>query len=207
MKQSGKLMRRRGAWWAAVALALSGVAGAGAVSSEATGNEASAELPPGNVVAQGRGRAVDSPRGSTPSGGRTVYAKRANTEIRGGTERTAPVVATVPAGAALTVIQQEGLRYRVRAGNVEGYVASLNVTDVPPKGGGGRQVVLNDRVGPGERSNVGSIRGLSPMAEEYAVKNGEEEALRQAKQMEQNGEQISEADVDAFLREGGVQQP
>jgi hypothetical protein len=52
------------------------------------------------------------------------------------------------------------------------------------------------------------VRGLSPLAEEYATKEQlPEEAVRQVKRMEAVGDGITAAEVEKFLREGGIVAP
>lgn len=136
---------------------------------------------------------------------RTVYAKRDDVSLRKGPDRTAPEVAKLPSGTALGVLQEDGPRLRVSSPRGEGFVLTLHVTPEKPAKGKGA-VLLKDDLGPGERSNIASIRGLSASAEQAARTAGTPEtAIEDAKKIEEIGAAVQEADVDAFLTEGKVE--
>lgn len=183
-------------------------------------------LPAGGILLAGMTeaaaqRAVDPPRAgakrpaaSSPSqpaqaAREVVFVKRGDVALRSGPERNDPIVTTVRQGEELSVLGREGVRLQVRTAVGEtGYIASLNVTDVPPRSPSGRQVVLRDDVGPSERTSVTAIRGLHPLAEEYADAEGiPEEAVEDVKKMEEYGKSITRAELDSFAAEGDIVQP
>lgn len=137
----------------------------------------------------------------------TVYVKRDNVALRSAPERTASDVKTLSAGEELVVLGTEGIQLQVRTSDGKvGYIAKLNVTDVQPRTQRERgRVLVSDDLGPGERSNISSIRGLSPDAERMATEGRvSEEALRDVQKMEQISESISESELERFKSEGGV---
>jgi len=140
----------------------------------------------------------------------TAYAKRAGVEVKRTTERTSPNVATLKSGEAVTVLLKDGARLKVRtAGGAEGFVAALNIASTPPAQTGSRSgIIIADNMSPGERQNVSSVRGLSPMAKEYALAAQlPEKATRDVEKMEANGKSVSASALSTFLKEGQVVAP
>lgn len=137
----------------------------------------------------------------------SVYVKTNEAEIRDGTRLSSPVVARAPRGAELTVIEDGRLRVKVRTkGGAEGYVARTMVQNEPLSGGKGALggFVVEDR-GPSEMRSAASGRGLMEAAEEMAENEEiDPKAVEMARKMEQIGLSISEADVEAFIRQGGI---
>jgi hypothetical protein len=137
----------------------------------------------------------------------TVYVKTNEAEIRNGTQVSSPVVAKVPRGTALPVLEDGRLRVRVRApSGAEGYVARTMVQNEPVAGSrtalGG--FVVEDR-GPSEMRTAASGRGLMEATEEMAARENLDPALVQSvRRMEQLAAAISESAVDAFIRQGGL---
>lgn len=142
--------------------------------------------------------------------GDTVYAKRDGAEVRAGTDRQAALVEELRQGDELTVLATEGVRLRVRtpAGN-EGYIARLHVTDERPRTQTRRPGFgVQDTMGPSERADVAAIRGLNPVAEEYAAsENVPREVVDDIRRMETLSASITDSELNAFLTEGGVTPP
>lgn len=142
---------------------------------------------------------------------RTVFIRREGVDLRGGPGNSDPVLATLTLGESLTVLEETSTRLKVRtASGTEGFVSKINVSDRRPAGssGGGSQLIVRGDTRRGEASGVQTVRGLSPLAEEYATKEQlPEEAVRQVKRMEAVGDGITAAEVEKFLREGGIVAP
>lgn len=136
-----------------------------------------------------------------------VYAKTPTLKVRSEASAMSDVVAEEPRGAVLELLGKERFFYRVRtAQGVTGYVSRMQVSDKPldrrSTGLGG--LIREDRA-PEEMRTAASARGLAEQAEELARAEGisprDVESLRR---MEQRALAISPAEVDAFLREGGL---
>lgn len=139
------------------------------------------------------------------SPGDTVYPKSDGTEIKDGTSFRSATIESADRDDPLEVLELDRTRLRVKtaAGN-EGYVSKLRVTDEKPRSGRGGFGLSSD-LSPEERENISSIRGLSPMAEEYAQEgSGTEAAKQQADRMLQISNGIDDEDVARFRQEGGI---
>lgn len=137
-----------------------------------------------------------------------VYVKTNEAEIRDGERLTSAIIAKVPRGTALTVVKDGSLRVQVKTSTGKtGFVAKTMVQAEPPSSGKGALggFVVEDR-GPSEMRSAASGRGLMESAEKMA-KTGEMDpaALPSVLKMEQLAAAITAAEVDAFIREGGIQ--
>lgn len=137
----------------------------------------------------------------------SVYVKTNEAEIRDGTRLSSPIVARASRGAALTVVEDGRLRVKVKTANgVVGYVARTMVQDAPLSGGKGALggFVVEDR-GPSEMRSAASGRGLMEAAEKMAENEDiDPKAIESARAMERLALAISEAEVERFVREGGI---
>jgi hypothetical protein len=147
------------------------------------------------------------PAGRGP--GQTVYVKRPTAELRGGPGASDPVVATLKQGDALSVVVAAPARLKVKTANgTEGYITKINVADSKPSGVAGGQLIVSSNTSTATGANAASVRGLSPMAEQYASDMKlSKEAVEQVKDMEAVGNQISSSQVASFAKEGGVVAP
>ncbi len=141
---------------------------------------------------------------SAQKAGDTVYVKRDGTEIKDEGGKT--TVATVDSSQPLSVIAIDGTKIQVKtADGKTGYLSKLRITTKAPAGGSA--LSIKDDLGPSERSNVSSVRGLNPMAESY-VENGEatEKAKQDTETIAALAKAITADDVKNFAKEGGVVQ-
>lgn len=137
----------------------------------------------------------------------SVYVKTNEAEIRDGERVSSAIIAKVPRGAALTVVQDGRLRVKVKTANgVVGFVARTMVQDAPLSGGKGALggFVVEDR-GPSEMRTAASGRGLMEAAEEMAAReNVDPKAVESVRQMEQLAATISDGEVNSFIVQGGI---
>ncbi|MCC6547892.1 SH3 domain-containing protein [Candidatus Sumerlaeota bacterium] len=146
---------------------------------------------------------------SAAATGATMYVSAANTVVRQSTSLSSPTVEKLQPGAAVTVAEKGAVQYKVRtASGATGYVSKLNLKDTPPATQGGRSPIVIASTGPSDRDNINIQRGLSATTEQAAKQgNLPEEAIADAKSMEECASKISNADLDAFLVEGKVYAP
>ncbi|MCB2156425.1 SH3 domain-containing protein [bacterium] len=137
-----------------------------------------------------------------------VYAKTYETELREGTGLAGPVVVTVEQGTALTVLKKTRMRYLVRTPSGEkGWVSKLKISEDPPDADRGFGGLIRGTDGPEEMRTAASGRGLSENAENLAGGNGglvDMAVINAVQQMEERAADITETEVDEFLREGGI---
>lgn len=143
--------------------------------------------------------------GTAQQGLGTVYVVPQRVVIRDGLGGRA--VANVTQGTALTVLADDRLQLQVRTPDGEvGYVSKRQVQSAPPATGG-RNVgglIREDRSAQ-ELRTAASMRGLSDEAKELARTEGiTEEAIQSAENFERFALSISDAEVDAFLTQGGL---
>ena len=131
----------------------------------------------------------------------TMYA-RTSVSVRAGRTLSSPVVAGLKQGDRVEVRGKEGRHYKVLVGGKEGWVyynklAEKRPEDVAALLGAepGRPMTLT------ELEAGGALRGLSPMAEDYAKgANMPEWVTGAVEQMQELT--ISAEELDAFAREG-----
>ncbi|MBM4084226.1 MAG: hypothetical protein FJ272_05500 [Planctomycetes bacterium] len=132
-----------------------------------------------------------------------VYVKSRTAKIRADKSASADAK-EVPAGTALKVLSKEDKYYQVQLPDgSQGWVFHVSVTDQKPDEGGGVLAGTGATSGitVAEASTSASIRGLKPMAEDYAKNKGiSPKSVDGARKMEELA--ISSKDVDVFLREG-----
>jgi hypothetical protein len=150
------------------------------------------------------GQSTSSPS-SAQQGLGTVYVVPQSVVIRDGLGGKS--VAKVTQGTPLTVLADDRLQLQVRtpAGEV-GYIPKRQVQAAPPATGG-RDVgglIREDRSAQ-ELRTAASMRGLSEEAKDMARSEGiSEEAIVAAESFEKFALSISDAEVDAFLTQGGL---
>lgn len=137
-----------------------------------------------------------------------VYVKVPKADVLSGKSYSSSVLATVPKGTRLTVVSKSGVRYAVKLPNGKtGYISRLKVSDKAPDSGGGLGGLggFKDDRGPSERRTAMSGRGLSEAAKKMAGSKGRHpNAVQWTERMEQLGKSISNAEVDAFRKAGGL---
>jgi len=132
----------------------------------------------------------------------TLYVRARSAKIRAA-KSVSSKAHRVPKGTTLRVLRKEGRYYQVQTPDgITGWVNRVYVTTTPPKhrrsfsrlGG-------SSAIGVQEASVQASIRGLQPVAETYAKSKGiSPQCVRDADTMQKI--RVSEAELDAFMREG-----
>lgn len=134
----------------------------------------------------------------------TWYVKSSGTKMNAEESSSSKVISVLSSGAAVNV-QSKGKRfYKVSAGGKTGYIFKFKLTQTKPGGGGGGgldSLVGGQKMAASESSSGSSIRGLSPISEDYAKDKGiKSENVAAVRQMEGFG--VSRTAVDQFLKEG-----
>lgn len=139
-----------------------------------------------------------------PAASRVVYVKTADAPIRSASG--GGVIATAQQGAALSVLSEDKLQFRVRLSDGrEGVIAKRLVQDKPPSRGGLGIVVADDRR-PTEMGTGASARGLRETTKTTALREGvDQQAVASVETMESYATTISEARVAEFAKQGGIQ--
>lgn len=169
-----------------------------------SGTSQPAPPPPANTGSVAQAAPKPKPSMPAPAPTRVVYVKAADAPIRSATG--SQVIATAQQGAALSVIADDKLQYKVRLKDGrEGVVAKRLVQDQPPSRGGLGIVVADDRRG-SEMRTATSARGLNEQAKASARAEGvEESAIAAVETMEKYYASIPDATVVEFAKQGGVQ--
>jgi len=142
-----------------------------------------------------------------------VYVTAAGAKLQSGNQASAKTLATLPIGAALTVLATDAKWYQVStADGKKGWIYRGKVSTTPPasgktgQGSGAGSLIGSiggSGISAGAADTSRSIRGLSPEAQEYAKKTGTPEACRRA--LDQAlGMQMRNEDLDRFLMEGQI---
>jgi uncharacterized protein YraI len=141
---------------------------------------------------------------SLPALAETMYA-RTSTAVRSGKGLSAETIGTLKQGDAVTVVAREGSYYRLAFGGRTGYVYFNKLSQEKPEdvaallgsgpGGGGIELT--------ELEAGGALRGLSPMAEQYARQSQVPPWAVQAVEA-MGARKISAEELEAFQREGGL---
>ncbi len=145
--------------------------------------------------------------GGSAAAQRTVYVTPSEADIRSGTGFGGPVVATVRKGTALTVVQDSKLRLKVRTSDgTEGWITARQVQDNPPDRGRGLGGLVRDDRDITEMRTAATNRGLvGEEAREMAEAQGvPEDAVEQADTTDNLAASITDAEVEAFIKEGGL---
>lgn len=137
--------------------------------------------------------------------GKSVYMRRDGTAITREPGANSATVVELGPTDRMTVISNDGRVLKVRTDDGrEGFVSRLRVTDSAPRRGTGIQLASD--MGPSERSDVTSVRGLSPMAEEYVASGAVPESAKvETEKITALAGSISDDEVKAFMREGGIE--
>ena len=138
---------------------------------------------------------------ASPVFAQTMYARTAAT-VRADKKLSAPVVASLKQGDAVTVRVKEGSHYKVSVGGKEGWIYYNKLAEHKPEdvaallgADPARPIVLT------ELEAGGALRGLSPMAENYAKGADIPEWATQAVENMQ-GLGITAEELESFAREG-----
>jgi hypothetical protein len=137
----------------------------------------------------------------------TLYAKSSGTKLQKSESATSSVLGKLRKGAAVSVVKKGKKFYQVKAGSKTGWVFKFKLTSRRPAGGGGSGLsgLGGDRVASSGSGSGSSIRGLSPISEDYAKRKGITQAdVAAVKHME--SQKISERELDSFLSQGKLRE-
>ncbi len=139
---------------------------------------------------------------AAPAWGETMYA-RASTPVRSAAGLTGTTVATLQQGQAVTVRGREGSYYRIAFPGGSGYVFHNRLSADRPEDIAG---LLSRRPAArglelSELEAGGALRGLSPMAENYAAAEDLPEwAVEAVRSMQERA--VTPQELEEFQREG-----
>jgi uncharacterized protein YgiM (DUF1202 family) len=146
--------------------------------------------------------------------GATLYVTSEGAELKSDRSSSSSTVAELARGASLTLIEQDGLWYRVKTQtNQTGWIYRGKVSEEKPEveepgtDGGGLGDVLGGLSGSDIRADAAdssrSIRGLSPEAKKYAKATGtpqqSQDALDSVMSLKVTDKQIAD-----FLKKGKI---
>ncbi len=142
-----------------------------------------------------------------PALAETMYVKSAKTKMTAEPSARSKSLGYLSAGQAVKVIAKEGRFIKVSVGGKKGYIFKFKLTSKAPSGGGGGGgldlLSGNQKMAAAESSSGSSIRGLSPISENYARGHGISAAdISAVKKMESLS--FSSSQIDAFQEQGGI---
>lgn len=136
----------------------------------------------------------------------TWYVKKSATKLQAEAEARSKVVNKLNKGTPVDVLEKSGKFYKVSVGGETGWIFRFKLTKKPPSGGGGDGDVLGalggqQQIAARESAYGSSIRGLSPISEEHAIKKGASPAsIESVKEMERY--KVDDETLDKFLEQG-----
>ncbi len=132
----------------------------------------------------------------------TLYAKSSKTKMQESASAKSKVVALLRKGATVRVLEKKKKFYKVSVGGKQGWVFKFKLSSKKPAGGAGLDgLVGSQRVAASGSASGSSIRGLSPVSENYGKRKGiGPEHIRAVKEMERRT--ISLKELDKFMEEG-----
>ena len=137
----------------------------------------------------------------------TLYAKSSGTKLQKSESAKSSVLGKLRKGASVSVIKKGKKFYQVKAGSKTGWIFKFKLTSKRPASGGGSGLsgLGGDRVASSGSGSGSSIRGLSPISEDYAKRKGITHAdVAAVKHMENL--RISERELDSFLSQGKLRE-
>ena len=135
----------------------------------------------------------------------TWYVKKSATKLQTEAKARSKVLGKLNKGTPVNVLGKSGKFYQVSAGGETGWIFRFKLTKVSPSGNG-RDDVLGalggqQQIAARESAYGSSIRGLSPVSEEHAIKKGASPAsIESVKEMERY--KVDDEALDKFLEEG-----
>ncbi len=136
----------------------------------------------------------------------TWYVKKSSTKLQAEAKARSKVLAKLNKGTPVDVLGKSGKFYKVSAGGKKGWIFRFRLTKKAPSGGSGDGDVLGalggqQQIAARESAYGSSIRGLSPVSEEHAIKKGAKPAsIESVKAMERY--KVDDETLDKFLEEG-----
>jgi len=142
---------------------------------------------------------------AVPALAETMYVKSAKTKMTAEASARSKSLGYLSAGQAVNVVAKEGKFIKVSVGGKTGYIFKFKLTSSAPSGGGGGggldALTGNQKMAAAESSSGSSIRGLSPISENYAKGHGiSADHVASVKQMESLS--FSSSQVEAFQEQG-----
>ena len=137
----------------------------------------------------------------------TLYAKSSGTKLQKSESASSSVLGKLRKGASVSVVKKGKKFYQVKAGSKTGWIFKFKLTSKRPssRGGSGLSGLGGDRVASSGSSSGSSIRGLSPISEDYAKRKGITQAdVSAVKHMENL--KVSEKELDSFLSQGKLRE-
>ena len=135
----------------------------------------------------------------------TWYVKKSATKLQTEAKARSKVLGKLNKGTPVNVLGKSGKFYQVSAGGETGWIFRFKLTKDSPSGNG-RDDVLGalggqQQIAARESAYGSSIRGLSPVSEEHAIKKGASPAsIESVKEMERY--KVDDEALDKFLEEG-----
>jgi hypothetical protein len=136
----------------------------------------------------------------------TWYVKKSATKLQAEAKARSKVLGKLNKGTPVDVLGKSGKFYKVSAAGETGWIFRFRLTKVAPSGSGGDGDVLGalggqQQIAARESAYGSSIRGLSPVSEEHAIKKGASPAsIESVKEMERY--KVDDEALDKFLEEG-----
>lgn len=136
----------------------------------------------------------------------TWYVKKSRTKLQSEASSRSKVLAKLKKGTPVEVKKKSGKFFQVSTDRKTGWIFRFKLTKKAPSGGQGSGDVLgalggNQRMAARESNSGSSIRGLSPISEQHALKKGATpESIQAVKNMENF--KVRPEDMDLFLEQG-----
>ncbi len=137
----------------------------------------------------------------------TLYVKSSKTKLRSSDNVKASVLALLEKGTPVTVIVKSKRFFKVGLQNGQkGWIFKFKLSQKAPAGSGGggggfADVLAGSQMSANESTSASSIRGLSPVSENYAKSKGiSTQNIQAVDNME--AYKINSAELEKFLQEG-----
>lgn len=132
----------------------------------------------------------------------TLYAKSSKTKLQESASAKSKVVALLRKGATVNVLEKQKKFYKVSVGGKQGWVFRFKLSSKRPASGAGLDGLMgSQKVAASGSASGSSIRGLSPVSEDYGKRKGiGPEHIRAVKEMERRSVTLKE--LDQFMEQG-----
>jgi hypothetical protein len=130
--------------------------------------------------------------------GKKVWSKHYETVLLTEPSPLAPASATVGFAEKLSIREVQGTWLRVKSGKAKGWVFQGNVATEKPSHAPGAGLTTIDA---SQTDSVAAARPLSPAAEGYAERRGEEGAQSDIKWLDEQADTITYNDLIVFMHE------
>ncbi len=143
---------------------------------------------------------------SSQAAAETWYVKKSSTKLQAEAKARSKVLGKLNKGTPVDILEKSGKFFKVSAGGETGWIFRFKLTKKAPSGSGGDGDVLGalggqQQIAARESAYGSSIRGLSPVSEEHAIKKGVSPAsIESVKEMERY--KVDDDALDKFLEEG-----